>query len=202
MLAILLAYFLHPPTRAVLEQLAEVKVRWGYGYSALAGIVAGALIPELMRVLVFQRGRVGRRNLRTLVFTVPFWCGMGLVVDLFYRWQAVWFGDEAAVASVVPQVLVDQFLYNPLFAQPVTVWAYHWFRSGWRFPKDAFTAAYYRRHIVPALIANWGVWIPVVSILYTLPEPVQLPLFALALTLWVLIYTWMSEQQEEGAGRG
>jgi hypothetical protein len=52
--------------------------------------------------------------------------------------------------------------------------------------------------VVPTLFANWGVWIPVVSILYSLPLPLQIPLFGLALSLWVMIYTWMSERRIEG----
>jgi len=31
-------------------------------------------------------------------------------------------------------------------------------------------------------------------ILYSLPSMVQIPLFGLALSLWVMLYTWMSEQ--------
>ncbi len=200
MLALMLAYFHHEPTREMLGRLAATKARWGFTYSALAGVVAGALLPELLRVIAFQRGRPRRRNLARLAFTVPFWAGMALVVDQFYRWQALWFGDEATPAAVIPQVLVDQFLYNPLFAAPVTVWLYDFHNRGGRFHPDSLTARYYRDRIVPTLFATWAVWIPVVTVLYTLPEPLQIPLFALALTLWVLIYTWMSEEKPSGSG--
>lgn len=194
MVAILLGYFFHPPLRELLERLAEVKARWGYAYSALAGIVAGAVVPELMRGLVLQRGRFGPGNLRELVFAVPFWCGMALVVDVLYRGQALLFGDEPTPSVVIPQVLVDQFVYNPLFAAPVTVWLYAWKNGGYRWQRRFFTPGYYRERVVPALFATWGVWIPVVTVLYTLPEPVQIPLFALALSLWVMLYSWMSQR--------
>ena len=46
------------------------------------------------------------------------------------------------------------------------------------------------------LFATWGVWIPVVTILYSLPALLQIPLFGLALSMWVMLYTWMSEQRE------
>jgi hypothetical protein len=52
---------------------------------------------------------------------------------------------------------------------------------------------YYKEVVIPTLVATWGVWIPVVSILYALPGSLQVPLFGLALSLWVMIYTWMSE---------
>ena len=49
------------------------------------------------------------------------------------------------------------------------------------------------------LFATWGVWIPVVTVLYMLPEPVQIPLFSLALSLWAILYAWMSEEQARRA---
>ena len=195
MLAILLAYFFYPPTRDWLDRLAQVKARWGYGYSALAAIIAGAVIPEIMRIGVFQNGKLRRANFENLVFTVPFWCGMGLVVDLLYRQQAHWFGAEATFSVVSKKVLVDQFVYNPLFAAPVTAMLYDWKISGYGMKGVSrfFTVDYYRETVVATLIATWGVWIPIVTILYSLPSLLQVPLFALALSLWVMLYTWMSE---------
>lgn len=197
MLALLLAYFYDPGVRERLNDLAEVKRRWSYGYSALASIVAGAFVPEVLRVVVFQKGRMRRDNLANLGFTIPFWCMMGVIVDFFYRCQAGWFGGAATLEVVVKKVMMDQFVYNPLFAAPVTAWLYDWKQAG--FPmrgwRRFFTVSYYRDVIVPALFATWGVWIPVVAILYSLPSLLQIPLFALALSLWVMLYTWMSEQR-------
>ena len=138
-------------------------------------------------------------NFANLLFTIPFWCGMGVVVDAFYRMQAVWFGTEVAFPVIVKKVLVDQFLYNPLFAAPVTAVLYDWKNRGygWHGLGGFFTARYYRDVVVPVLFATWGVWIPVVSILYSLPLPLQIPLFGLALSLWVMLYTWMSERRAE-----
>jgi hypothetical protein len=197
MLSTLMAYYFYPPARGGFDQLAAVKARLGYGYSAINSIVAGAVIPELLRILFFQRGKFRRSNLSNLLFTAPFWCLMGLAVDYFYRCQAGWFGGEVTVAVVTKKVLVDQFLYNPLFACPVTTWLYDWKSRGFRFHGTDvfFTGAYYRDHVLPTLFATWGVWIPVMLILYSLPSMLQIPLFGLALSLWVMLYTWMSEQE-------
>ena len=195
MVALLIGYYFHPPTRSWLDHLAEVKAEWGYGYSVLAAMFAGAVVPELLRLTVFQKGRPARKNLNELAFALPFWGTMGFIVDGFYRLQAQWFGDQAIPSVVIPQVLVDQFAYNPLFAAPVTVWLYDWKNRGYRARREFFIAGYYREHVVPALFATWGVWIPVVTVLYALPEPVQIPLFSLALSLWVMLYAWMSEEK-------
>jgi hypothetical protein len=202
MLAVLLGYYFYPPTRDLLNRLAELKQQWSYGYSAAAAIVAGAFIPEIMRILVFQSGKPRRRNFANLLFTIPFWCGMGLAVDVLYRCQAAWFGSQVVFSVVLKKVLIDQFLYNPIFAAPVTAILYDWKNRG--YPSVGFggffTAAYYRDAVVPTLFATWGVWIPIVSILYSLPQLLQVPLFALALSLWVILYTWMSEQRGAPSG--
>ena len=196
MFSILMAYYFYPPTRGWLDGLAAVKARWGYGYSAINSAVAGALIPELLRIFFFQRRRFRRSNLSNLLFTAPFWCVMGLAVDYFYRCQAGWFGGEATFAVVAKKVLVDQFLYNPLFACPVTTWLYDWKSHGFRAQgtEGFFTSGYYRDRVLPTLFATWGVWIPVMSILYSLPLMLQIPLGGLALSMWVMLCTWMSEQ--------
>lgn len=201
MLGLLLAYYFHPQTTELLNQLAAVKERWGYGYSALSAIVAGAMIPELLRVAFFQQGKLRRENAANLLFTIPFWCLMGVVVDGFYRMQADWFGTEVIFPVVLKKVLVDQLCYNPLFAAPVTAILYDWKNRGYgrRGLRAFFTTTYYRNVVVPTLVANWGVWIPVVSILYSLPLPLQIPLFGLALSMWVMLYTWMSERRAHGS---
>ena len=201
MLGLLLAYYFYPPTTRLLNHLAEFKGKWGYGYSAIAAVIAGAVIPEVMRVAVFQKCRIRRANLSNLLFTAPFWCMMGLIVDAFYRGQAVVFGFEANFRVVAAKVLVDQLLYSPLVASPLTCWLYDWKNSGYSTEgvRRYLTPVYWRDIIVPVIFANWGVWIPVVCILYSLPSLLQIPLFALALSLWVILYTWISEQRPKPA---
>jgi len=199
MLGLLLAYYLYPPTTRLLDQLAELKGKWGYAYSAASAIIAGAVIPEVMRVLVIQKGKMRLKNLTDLLFTAPFWCMMGLIVDAFYRGQAAVFGSGVEFRVVAAKVLVDQLLYSPLIASPLTCWLYDWKNSGYRMSGMGryLTAAYVRDVIVPVIFANWGVWIPVVCVLYSLPSLLQIPLFGLALSLWVVLYTWISEQRAD-----
>jgi hypothetical protein len=200
MLGMLLAYYFYPPTTAWLNQLAEQKARWSYGFTAVSSIVAGALLPELLRVLVFQNGKLLRNNFTNLIFTVPFWCFMGVTVDFFYRCQAGWFGSEVTFAIVLKKVLVDQLLYTPLFATPFTAVLYDWKLRGFGWPKlgTYFSRRFYRDAVIPPLFTAWGLWIPLVSIIYSLPSLLQIPLFSLALSLWVMLYTWMSERQADG----
>lgn len=197
MLALLLGYYFHPTTTAWLDRLADIKLRWGYSYSALSAAVAGALIPEMMRIFVFQKGRARRENFANLLFTIPFWCGMGMLVDAFYRCQAVVFGSDPTLRVVVTKVLVDQFLYSTLIVTPLTCWLYDWKLAGYHFTNARFwfTITYLRNVMLPVIFANWSVWIPIVAVLYSLPNTLQIPLFGLALSLWVMLLTWISERR-------
>ena len=179
MLVVVLGYYFYPPTTEWLDAMARVKARWGFVYSAGAAVIAGALLPELLRILVFQKGRIQRRNGWNLMYTVPFWGIMAV--------------------TVVKKVVFDQFIYSPLFSGPLTVWFYDFKNRGPQVtpPREFLTWRHYRAAVLPVMFATWGVWIPVVSILYSLPPLLQIPMYILALTLWVMIYTWMSEQHHQ-----
>lgn len=201
MLALVLAYWWHEPTRDVLDVLARWKARFGYGFSVPLSALAGAVLPEILKVLVFQRGRVRAQNGRTLAFTVPFWGIMGATVDTLYRLQDGWFGSAPTPGVLVTKVFVDQFLYNPLLAAPVTVWAWEWQRRGFvgHGMGHCFTARYYRERVLPTLLATWGVWVPVVTLIYSLPPLLQIPLFSLALSFWALLVAGIAAAEEPAA---
>lgn len=197
MLAVVLAYYWHEPTRIWLNELAEWKARLGYLFSVTLGMFVGALLPEGLKVLVFQRGKVRRENFENFVFGTIFWGFMGASVDTLYRLQTVWFGSAVTFSVLVKKVAVDQFLYNPLWAAPLSVWAYEWKNLGYTTAgmSGFFTLGFYRAQILPVLIATWGVWLVMVTIIYSLPSLLQIPLFGLALTFWVLIMTYIISQK-------
>lgn len=190
-------YYLYPPAHPLLQSVAAAKARYGFGFSAVGAVVAGALVPELLRILCFQGGRARVENARNLVFTIPFWAFNGFIVDLLYRGQALWFGTAVTTAVIVKKVLVDQFVYNVVWAAPFTVIGYDWKNGGyrWTHARTWLTRRYYATSVLPGLFATWGVWIPLVTLIYALPSLLQTPLFTLALSLWVIIYTYMAEQK-------
>ena len=194
MVALVLAYYWFEPARLWLEQLAGAKLRLGYLFSFIAGAIAGGIMPEILKVAVFQRGRIHRENWRNLLFGICFWGVSSMIVDSFYRLQAAIFGSHADFSTVMTKVFVDQFVYNPIWAAPWGVAAFEWKNQGYRFGglSRVFTGSFYKEKTLPALVATWGVWIPVVSMVYSLPSLLQIPLFSLALTFWAILFTWMS----------
>ena len=199
MIVLVLAYYFYEPARAWMAQLAVLKERWGYGFSFLGGAVAGGVMPELLTVAVFQRGRVTRVNIGNLVFGVLFWGIQGMVVDSLYRFQAGVFGSHVDFSTVAKKVFWDQFVYNPIYAAPCTLLAYEWKNQGYRFHGlgRTLTGRFYKERTLPTLVATWGVWVPLVGMVYSLPSLLQIPLFSLALTFWVLVFTWINLQHRK-----
>jgi len=204
MLAVVVAYYGSSAARPFFMEIAQWKRNGGALFSILSAMVAGGVLPELLRVAFFQKGRFTAQNWNNLAFAVPYWGMQGLWVDLLYRGQAEWFGNDARVATIFKKVCVDQFIYNPILAAPVGVTLYEWKNRGYVWSREFFTWNWYRRRIIPALIATWSVWIPLVTIIYSLPHILQIPIFSLALTFWVTMFTWMTEilapQMENSSG--
>ena len=82
MLTVVLAYYWHEPTRGALDILAQWKARYGYAFSILLSIFAGAVLPEVLKILFFQSGRMRRENVRELIFAAVLW---GVMVRLWIR---------------------------------------------------------------------------------------------------------------------
>jgi hypothetical protein len=198
--SVVLAYYFYGPAREWLARLAEFKREGGYLFSLVSGVVAGGLLPEFLTVAVFQRGRVRRENLSGLAFGACFWGLMALVVDALYRGQALLFGDAADLATVLKKTFVDQFVFTPFVSIPLTVVVFEWRHAGYRLgamPR-VLTPDFYTGKVLPSVVSGLGFWLPVVLLVYCLPLPLQFPLFTLALTLWVMIFTWISHAQKAG----
>lgn len=192
--SVVLAYYFWEPARAWLARLAEFKGEGGYLFSLVSGALAGGLLPELLTVAVFQRWRVRRENLSSLAFGACFWGLMALVVDLFYLAQALLFGSGVDLATVLKKAAVDQFVFTPFITIPLTVVVFEWRHAGYRFSgiSRVLSLDFYTGKVLPAAVSGLGFWLPVVLLIYCLPLPLQFPLFPLALTLWVMIFTWIS----------
>jgi len=194
MVALVLAYYFFPPSRAFFQTLAVAKGQWGYAFSFASAVIAGAVLPVIFKITVLQRGRVTRADFADLLFLAIFWGVDGVVLDSFYRFQSIIFGAHADFSTVSKKVLVDQFIYNPVFAAPYTVICYELKHQGYRWSRSrhVFTAGFYRERTIPCLCATWTIWIPVTSAIYSLPSLLQIPLFALALTFWVLMLAYIT----------
>jgi len=193
-LAIVCGYFWSAQVKSVLDVVGAVKLRYGYAYSALATCLFGGLVPYA--VLSFA-GRIPKqRRLAELAFYALLWFWKGMEVDALYRAQAVWFGAGASVGTIAMKTLVDQFGYVPLWAAPSQVLLFTWKDAG--FSIAGMRAAFGRQPVVQRVLvvifSTWVVWIPAVAIIYSLPSPLQVPLFNLVLCFWCLLMSFISRE--------
>ena len=112
MLATLVAYYRNPTFAGWLDQLAQFKQRHDLGFIVGAGILAGALFPELFLIFFFQKGKPNRQNFRNLAFTVPIWGSMARWSISCIAARLIWFGDVVSAPVVFAKICVDQFGYN------------------------------------------------------------------------------------------
>jgi hypothetical protein len=194
MAALAAAYFLVPSTQEAFGTLALLRSQWGLFFSFVGTSSASVFLPELMRLALPTRPSDRSTLASRLLFGIPFWGLIGMQVDLFYRFQYFLFGPSDSASVIVKKVLVDAFLYCPLLAIPQAVCIFLWRDHG--FTAKGFRghhpAAFYALKIFPVLMANWMVWIPLVSIIYSLPAALGVPFFIIAQSFWVMVFTTLS----------
>jgi hypothetical protein len=185
--AVVALYYLAEPARPFFTALADLKSQGGFVFSVVATAVFAGLIP--VAFLAARRATRAQVTWGTVVFLVVFWGYRGLEVDVFYRFQAWMFGAQATAGTVAAKVLFDMFVYNVVWAASLQMLAYHWMNAGYRFStfRGFDWSHYFRRTLPVALLSTWTVWIPVVTLVYSLPGNLQIPLFNLASCFWSLV---------------
>ena len=196
MLVLVVGYYTFAPLTAWLDVLARAKQTLGYGYSIAATLIAGAIIPQVLLAL-FKGPRQRIPRFRDHLFIMAFWGFDGFMVDAFYRLQDQWFGRGLDLWTVATKVAVDQALFSPLLAVPLTLMVYEFKDQGYSANSLAgiVTLEFYLHRVVPALVTMWAIWIPLLCMLYSFPLQLQVPLFTLALSFWVLIVTFISTKK-------
>jgi hypothetical protein len=198
------ADWLSPAAHALVQSVGVWKVRYGLVFSATTTAFFGGVVPFLF---LLATRRIGRQRWRAeLVFFVLFWAYKGVEVDLLYRLQAHLFGNVATPGTIARKVLVDQFVYNPIVAAPVSALAFLWKESSfsWQAMRARLGFEFMTFTVPVTLMSTWAVWIPAVTIIYCLPAPLQIPLFNLVLCFWVLVLSFISKRPVEtpiGLGR-
>ena len=201
-LGIALAYYFWPPARAALEHVSAFKEKTGLAYSIIATGIFGGLLPCLyLQLRSATRGRYGLWQSAALT---AFWAYKGLEVDLWYRVLVRLVGADNSVQTVVTKMFLDQFVYCPLFAVPVTVIVYGLVETRFNTDEvfgDVRTPRWYIRRVIPMLISNLGVWVPTVCIVYSLPTTLQIPLFNLVLCFFTLLLAHISAHNAPARGQ-
>ncbi|MCW5936571.1 MAG: hypothetical protein KIT11_04610 [Fimbriimonadaceae bacterium] len=192
-IAVAVAYFVWPPMRPIADKVMAVKLAAGLGGAFVAGFVAGGVLPEIAKLLT---GRP-RLSPADALFVGLVYGVLGVVVDVFYTMQGVWFGHSNDLLTVAKKLAVDMGVFAPLLFVPLSVGALLWKESGFRTAqlRGLFSWKVYRDRVFSIQVMNWLVWVPVLSALYTLPLPLQFPLAMLVEACWSLLMVVMANTE-------
>jgi hypothetical protein len=183
-----------PVAHAFFQSVGVMKDRYGLVFSATSTAFFGGVVPF---VFLMAKGKIPRDRFAVeLAFYLLFWAYKGVEVDLFYRLQGHLFGNGATPGTIVRKVLVDQFIYNPIWAAPTSALAFLWKESvfSWGAMRPKLGLDFMAFSVPVTLMSTWAVWIPAVAIIYCLPAPLQIPLFNLVLCFWVLVLSFISKR--------
>lgn len=197
-----LSYHESAAVRTFCALLATVKVAGGLPFAAVTASLAGGILPEIAKLIGDPRRFtwVGRRG--EVLFNLAFFAFNGVVIDLLYRAEAGLFGADAAVGTIIEKTAFDQFVFTPLWL-PLIIALYLWRNEGFSWPATLAVLrqpGFYRNRVVPLLLPDWFFWIPMVSVIYALPVPLQFVLFILALGAWSLIMVSIANISTGGGG--
>jgi hypothetical protein len=194
-LAIVLVYFFVPASQPIYAWFGVLKHTYGFAYAFVATAFFGGLIPFVYLYLTNRLDK-SRSLLGLLIFYLVFWGIRGVEVDFFYQLQGDWFGYENTIKTIVLKTAVDQFIYSTFWAAPSITIVYLWVENGFDFRAwwVALDRKFFGVKIPTVVLSNWMVWIPAVSIVYSMPQDLQIPLFNLVLCFWVLLLAVLNKK--------
>ena len=203
-LMLAIAYRSSEAFRAACAVAAGWKQAGGVWFSMGSTALAGGLVPEVARLIADRSRTQWRGRGGAIVFNLLFFALDGLVIDWLYHGEARLFGAQASLGTVVAKTAFDQFVFTPPWSV-VVVLAFLWPQRGYRVGATlaALAQPFLRRRVLAILIPNWAFWIPMVSIIYALPVPLQFLMFIPALGAWSLIVVFIAtERDDQDAGAG
>lgn len=195
-LALVLAYYYHAPTRAMFERVMEFRASTGFGF----GIVSTGLFGGVLPFIYLRSNPETRAHHRWSegVFLTLFWGYKGVEIEILYRLLARFVGTGHDVLTIATKAVLDQLVYCPILAVPLTVVAYQWCATSFSARAvltDLRISGWYGRTVLPTMIANIAVWIPAVAIIYALPTALQLPLQNLVLLFFTLLLAHLNRRR-------
>lgn len=189
---------LSPEVRAFCATAAEWQAAGGLLFAALANILSGGVVPEILKLWLRPPG-IPRPTVPQLVHQWALFAILGVMVNRFYALQSGLFGDGAGWSTVIVKVMFDQFCFTPFIALPLVVVWFIWREQGYR------PAATWRASTLPVIAGrgaqiyavNLLFWIPTLFSVYSMPGEVQFPLFLIVNAAWGLLLIFIARRQVE-----
>jgi len=181
------AYYACPPFAAALDPLLRWQKESGWVAAAANRLFFYGLLPGLFQ---WTLPHLRPPRLALTIAAQGAWCALfGVAVDFFYRLLSLLFGDGTGVATLALKTAMNQFVWTTLVLAPANAVFYFWVArdfSSARFRAD-WPADWISRAVLPNLLTNWCVWIPVNFAVFAFPLPLQVQLSGVAGAFWTLM---------------
>lgn len=186
------SYYLYPPVAGIWQALGAFKTRWSFGFSLVSTIFSAAILPFFIQAAMGTLPKEGR--VKRLMALSLFWGYRGMEIDLLYHIQGWLFGQGNDFRTLATKVAVDQFGYSTFWAVPTYVVALRWIDMGcsWARTNPTLDCHFWTHTVLTVLFTNWLIWIPTVALVYSLPAPLQFPLFSIVMCFFILIVTLLA----------
>jgi len=184
-LSIGLSFFYWPASQQVFQFFADLKAEYGVLYAAISTAFFGGLLPFLY---LFVSGKIRFLPFQQLLFYVLIWAVLGSLINGFYTFQVVLFGEGTDWLTILKKTAFDQFVFSVFVTAPLIALAFLWKdqQFNWHKTKMHFDDLI-KVQIPTTVVTTWIIWIPAVSLIYMMPSNLQIPLFNLVLCFFVLI---------------
>jgi hypothetical protein len=195
MSVIVAVYYCWPAGAAVLSRYAAWQHAGGLFRTGLVAGFAGGILSELSVIYICDGGRWNATHLENMAFRFVVFSLGGLIVYKFYEWQALWFGDGLSWRVLVPKVLVDQFIFSVFWSTTYQTLIFRWHAlrySGSRLWSE-LDGRFVVERMLPVLVTNWMFWIPGVTLVYSMPLILQMPLNIFATAIWSLLLAGLAK---------
>ena len=185
--ALVLAYYTLPTFRDALEPLARWQRESGWLAAFLNRVIFCGLIPGVFIVCVKS---LRPKHVVAVIAVQTAWSGIcGIASDYMFSLNAYLLGTGVDFLTLCVKTAICQFVWTPLFFAPLGAVVYFWMGrdfSAERFRREMPSRFYYGL-VLPNLLVNWALWIPVTFAIHTFPTPLQIQLSGLASALFSLM---------------
>jgi hypothetical protein len=192
-------YYCVAPFHAALNELAEIKLRFGLLFVMPAQVFAAAILPLFLQKLQSGGGKANNKNgAPQILFLMLYWAFQGALTNKFYDVQAQIFGDVPTITAILCKTAVDMLIYTLFICMPLLVLSYALKDNGfsWQSTRRALGRNWFVTRAVPLYYAALLVWCPTVLVLYALPLALQFPVQAIVQCFWGLIIMFMTRRQQ------
>lgn len=198
-LAFVILYYMLPSLARALEGVAMMKAKYGYAFSCVAGIIGGAIVPEVFKVASMREEKITTHRLKELFFSFFYFGFMAMLCDGLYRLLDIIFGTEVSVSNSILKMMADQGIFTPTLGTGIAAIYFPLYRSSFDFRRvlGGFGWEWYLKNVLPVLLPAWCYWIPMCVLMYSMPSLLQVPFSVSATAAWGLMVTAVTRHRHQ-----